>query len=484
MNNRYFFQFCVCLLSTGLLYPAYGSLRLEQGSYANQTHIDAALRRANLNFTYRGCDRVPDPSRVRLTPDPNCTSQSPQTTGTDNGRTGVASLEGIVTATYEDQTECAENEKVTRRLHTNHSLREIYNHFEQAGCRPTHIVIRDSDPEFLSSVRQSTQDPSLCRLPETRIRKPGFPTDQYDFFNLTANDQGFKIGGHTEYKYNHDTGSWCVRYIPNNTGGCRQPQDWPGPIPLLHCTDTSENSCSRGQGTYHVRGTISLQPDGRAQIRAMNRSFPNYNAVFEAQRNGELTNTDTSAGRIDFQTWRKSNGLVRTIVRSYDQDTPGANHQRAINFFPRNVFGIGVTSSWCPSEHCFADVTQERLRSSRCNQNPSVNLHNGGSGNLCHSCIGILPGHCAIERQEVDYLRSKLRQNSQFTILDTGEYRMGQNVETGLMANFNRIVSTPQNNRGCFEGYSPSFDNVFDPGEAQRNSSGEGRTIQNKTDSL
>lgn len=460
------------------------SLRLEEGSYANRTHIDSALRRANLNFTYRGCDRNPDPRRVQLTPDANCARSTPQDTGTSGSAHGRTSLEGRVTATYEDQRECEDSEQVTRRIHTNHSLRNIYEHFERLGCRPTHLVIQDSDPEFLSQVRQSTQDPTLCSIPETRISKPGFPTDEHSFFNLSANDEGFKIGGHTEYKYNHDTGSWCVRYIPNNTGGCEQPQDWPGPIPMLHCTDTFENSCSQGQGNYHVKGTVSLMPDGQAQIRAMNRTFSSYDAVFEAQKNGELTNTIASAGRIDFQTWRKPNGLVRTIVRSYDQDTPGANHQRAINFFARNVFGIGVTSSWCSDEHCFADVSQERLRPSRCEENPQVNLHNGGSGNLCHSCIGILPGHCAIERQEVDYLRSKLRQNSQFTILDTGEYKMGQNVETGLMANYNRIVTTPQNNRGCFEGHSPSFNHVFDPGEVERSGGTEGRTIQNKKESL
>ena len=458
-------------------------LRLEPGSHFNPSHIDTALGRANLNFIYEGCDRNPDPRRVTLTADPSCTDEVSFRMGSNGNREAINTQVGEITVSYQDQTTTCE-EKVTRRIHTNHNLRTEYAKFLEMGCTPDHLLIKDTSEE-VNQIRKSMREKSLCQIPETVIEKPGFPTE-IPHFKMKANDKGFMIGD-TKYSYNHDHNVWCAVYVPrpdpNNPTGCRHHQDWPDQIPLLEKDKNSDR--------HFVRGTVSLLPGGKAQIRSINKSYPNREAVTRAQMNGEWVDNDKDKGRIDFQTWRKSNGLVRSIVRSYETDSPNSRHQRAINFFARNVFGIGITNSWCDTDHCFANVTQERLERHECTAPASVNLHNGGNGNLCHSCIGITPGHCAIERTEVDFIRGKLQQNRQFRIMDTGEYSLaelptqGQPVnftralEAGLMTNYDRIVTNPKN-PGCHSGYAPSFDNLFeqsDDGDGVRSVSNEDKTL-------
>lgn len=434
--------------------PGHSILRLEVGSHFNPTHIDTALGRANLNFLYHGCDRNPNPNNLQFVPDSKCTKEVSYRMGSNGNRQAVTNMVGEITVSYKDATPSCEK-KVTRRFHANDKInfQNAYAQFLKMGCTPDHLLIKDTSAE-VNQVRKSIRERTLCKIPPTVIEKPGFPTE-IPHFKMTANDEGFQIGD-TRYSYNHDHNVWCAVYLPKpdpkNPSGCRFQQDFPDQIPLLEQDIHSDR--------HFVRGTVSLLPGGKAQIRSINKSYPNREAVTRAQMNGELLSTDKDKGRIDFQTWRKSNGLVRSIVRSFEKDAENARHQRSINFFGRNVFGIGITNSWCGTDHCFAHVTQERLERHQCRQPSSVNLHNGGNGNLCHSCIGITPGHCAIERTEVDFIRSKLVQNDRFKITDRGEYKMGQKVEQGIMTNYDRIVAHPKN-PGCHPGYAPSFDRLF-----------------------
>ncbi len=432
---------------------AFSSLTLEQGSYANRTHVDTVLRTANLNFTYNGCDPYPSPERVRLVIDGDCRSAAQSSIAQNLGQTPMEARVGEVIAQYDENanTNCAN--RITRRLHTNLSLIGIYEDFLKKGCFPSHLVIKDGTSPDNRRIWKAESNKSLCRLPETRITKSGFPTEDHNFFNLTANDNGFKVGDHTQYRFDHNAKQWCVKY-QENPEKCGQ---WPSPLPLAY-----EDS---GDKRIHLKATVSLSPDGTASLRAINKTYKTQAELFNDQKNGLLTQTDKAKGRIDYHTWRKPNGLIRAIARSYETDEPHANHQRSLNFFARNVFGVGVTNSWCSEEHCFLGVDDENLRPSLCGTSPKIEMSRGGNGNTCHSCVGITPGHCAIEEPEVAIVREKLLQDEQFTIQNTGEYKLGQDIERGLAKNYERVVTNPKN-PGCHQGYAPSFYDVFDTGRA------------------
>ncbi len=442
-------SFMVSLTSSLL----HASLTLEQGSYANRSHVDTVLRTANLNFVYNGCDPHPSPERVRLVVDGDCRSATQSSIAENLGQNPLEARVGEVIARYDEDATATCANRVTRRLHTNLSLLGIYEEFLKKGCFPTHLVVKDGTGRGQNRVFKAENNKSLCRLPETRITKSGFPTEDHSFFNMTANDNGFKIGDHSQFRFDHDAKQWCVKY-QDNAEKCGQ---WPSPLPLAY-TDS-------GDRKIHLKATVTLGMDGKASIRAINKTYNTQAELFNDQKNGALTQTDKSKGRIDYHTWRKPNGLIRAIARSYETDEPHANHQRSLNFFARNVFGVGVTNSWCPEEHCFLGVEDENLRPSRCGTNPRIEMTRGGNGNTCHSCVGITPGHCAIEEQEVAIVREKLLQDNQFTIQTTGEYKLGQDIERGLARNYERMVTNPRN-PGCHSGYAPSFYDVFDSGAA------------------
>ena len=468
MNLKHFLRFFLLIFS--LLFFSqhiFAELRLEIGSHYNRTHMDMAMGRANLNFIYRGCDRNPNPSDIKLNVDGNCKLARDHALGQSGGSTSRSGMVGDILATYTDKNPGCTT-KVTRRIHINKSLRDVYNQFQAKGCTPAFLVIKDGTGEGSKGFIKDMNNKGLCTLPDTRISKPGFPTENFPFFNLTATDKGFKIGDHTKYEYDHNNKVWCVQYR-NNPKKCGQ---WPSPLPMAYKDS--------GDSRFQVRGVVELGNDGKASIRAINKSYATQAELFEAQKRGEFENTDTSKGRIDYQTWRKPNGLVRAIARSYTVDSSNATHQRSVNFFARNMFGIGITNTWCPGEHCFADVTEASLQASKCSDKPIINMTNGGNGNVCQSCIGITPGQCAIEKPEVDFLRTQL--TSDFPLTPQGEYRFGQNINEPLMKNFNRIVANPKT-PGCQQGYAPAFDKLFDPGEALRET-GEGRSVQQKNESL
>jgi hypothetical protein len=443
-------------LSILLLSPtAHSSLELQEGSYANRTHIDPTLRRANLNFIYNGCDPNPDPSRIRINTDGNCNQARNYQLGRDQGNTSISGTVGELVASYDEPngTECAQ--RTTRRLHANISLQQAYEMFQRRQCFPTYILLRDSTRDDAGIIVTRRNESRICSIPDTRVTKAGFPTEDFAFFNMFANDSGFRIGEHTHYRFDHAQNHWCVKHRENDER-CGQ---WPSPLPMAY-QDAS--------GRIHVRGTVSLGANGQASIRGINKTYNSMQQMHTDQRNGGLTQTDTSLGRIDFRTWRReSSGVVRSVVRSFETDTPQGAHQRTMNFMARNVMGAGITHSWCPDEHCFAGVSGETLQASRCQLDPSVAIDRGGNGNTCHSCIGITPGLCAVERSDVDSVRTRLLQDNDFRMLDTGEYQFNQNIERGLERNFERIVSTPRN-PGCHAGYAPDFNQIFDPGAGTR----------------
>lgn len=447
-------------ISLFVFQSASANLVLDPGSYANRTQIDTYTQTANLNFVYYGCEENPDPGKVRLTAGKNCKAASEFFGGPTDPRKPLIGNVGEIVADYPESKQCST--KYTKRLHTNYSLAHLYNDFEKMGCNPSYLVIQDGTKNYKNWPIQEVQNKRICKLPDTVIHKKGFPTDiDSPKFTMKANDTGFKLGDTTEYWYDYDKREWCVQFTP-------KPKDkpcgaYPSPLPIAY-HDTADNK-------IHVIGTVSLSPNGEAKIRAIDKVFDNAQAMKDANKRGELTKTDISKGRIDFQTWRKPNGLARSIVRSYDNDGPRANHQRSINFFARNVFGTAVTHFWCKDEHCFTTAKADKIKDNKCKLNPEVEMTNGGSGNLCHSCVGILPGHCAIgqtaDNIEVKLVQSALLQDENFTIQDTGEYKLGQQVERGLVNNFSRMVENPKN-PGCHPGYFPPYEDVFDPGEAFR----------------
>lgn len=461
------------LMLIGFSSVAIANLTLEEGSYANRTHIDMLRRTANLNFTYTGCDPNPSPERVRLVVDGDCRTGQQSSIVKQLGQDQMTQNVGEVIARYDGDQNATCSTPTTRRLHTNLSLIGVYEDFQRRGCFPSHLVIKDGTATSNRRIFKNETNKTLCRIPETRVTKAGFPTEEHPFLHMKANDNGFKIGDHTAFRFDHDKKEWCVKFQAE-AEKCGQ---WPSPLPLAY-RDADDKK-------FHLKATVTLGADGKANIRAINKTYNNETEIFNDQKNGRLTDTDKSKGRIEYHTWRKPNGLQRAIVRSYETDEPDANHQRSLNFIARNVFGVGVTNSWCPSEHCFLGVSDERLTPSRCGTQPQIEMTSGGNGNTCHSCIGITPGHCAVENSEVAIVREKLVQDDNFTLLESGEYKLGQNVERGLALNYERVVTRPRN-PGCHQGYAPAFNEVFGQEEStQPPSSTDGRSTNSvRTESL
>lgn len=434
------------------------NLTLDNGSYHNRTVIDQWLRSAHLNFNYYGCDENANASKIKLTPTTTCKKASDFFPKVASQQPLEGNI-GEVVATYDGEPKNCPN-KFRKKLFTQVPLERLYEEFTNRHCLPTYLVIRDGTNNYNS---KHLLNKTLCRLPDTRIMKKGFPTDAYPFFNLKANDNGFKVGDNTQFRFDHTSNQWCVRFR-TNAEKCGQ---WPHPLPLAY-KDDADNK-------FHVKATISLSPNGQASVRAIDKVYATEQAMFQGQRNGDLLKTDTKKGRIDYSTWRKSNGLVRAVARSYETDGPRANHERSINFFARNVFGSSITNFWCATDNCFHGVTAEKLATNKCSATPSVEMTNGASGNVCHSCIGMLPGLCAIEKREIDIMKSYIQESPAFTITEQGEYKAGQDVERGLIDNFNRIVKNPTH-PGCHQGSYAEYPDVFDPGEAMHEGA-SGRSV-------
>ena len=390
------------------------SLRLEEGSYANPTLIDTLTARTNLNFTYHGCDPNPKPENIELITDGNCQLARNYDLGQNGDSKSFSGTIGEMLVRYKNDTENC-TKKYTKTLHTNLSLRDAYKKFESKKCFPTHLLIRDSATKNSRYVWRTRKQKGLCSLPETKISKQDFPTEDHDFFNLSANEDGFKIGDHTRYRYNHNAKQWCVSYR-KNPYKCGQ---FPSPLPMAY-----KNT---GTGTVHLKAVVALNPNGGASIYAIDKNYPNLRAMFQDQKNGNFTKVNRKKGRIDFRTWQKDNGIPRSIISSYEYDPENleGRHQRSLNFFPRNSFGVGITRSWCPEEHCFLGMNVNHLIESRCqdktgelleecksniketscDKNPKIELTHGGNGNSCHSCLGITPGVCAIDTPEINIIK-------------------------------------------------------------------------------
>ena len=466
---------CLILIIGLSLLPtkALSSLRLEEGSYANPTIIDTLRTRANLNFTYHGCDPNPKPENIRLSTDGDCKLARSYELGQDGEAKSLSGTIGEMLVSYKgDKKDCSQ--KYTRTLHTNLSLEDAYKKFESKGCYPTHLVIRDNETKNSGAVWRTRKQKGLCSLPDTKVSKKGFPTEDHDFFNLSANEDGFKVGDHTHYRYNHNSKEWCVRYR-ENPYKCGQ---FPSPLPMAY-----KNT---GTGNVYVKGVVALNPNGEASIYAIDKSYPNLRAMFQDQRDGNFKKVNRQKGRIDFRTWQKDNGVPRSIISSYEYDpeNPTGRHQRSLNFFPRNTFGVGITRSWCDEEHCFLgmkninDIIKSKCKGKtgesrrecefeigriRCNNDKKIELTQGGSGNSCHSCLGITPGVCAINTPEVDIVKKNLVETDELKIDSHGEYIMRPGVENGLAANYTRIAEKPKR-KGCFDGYARDSLDIFDSG--------------------
>ncbi len=465
---------CFCLIGFLLFsQKTWSSLRLEKGSYANPTLIDTLTASTNLNFTYHGCDPTPNPENIELVTDGDCRLVREYDLGQSDGLKSASGTIGEMIVRYKnDQTDCSR--KYTKTLHTRLSLKDAYEKFESKKCYPTHLLIRDSARRNSRYVFRTRKQKGLCTLPKINVSKEGFPTEDHDFFNLSANEDGFKIGDHTHYRYNHNSEQWCVSYR-KNPYKCGQ---FPSPLPMAY-----KNT---GTGRTYLKAVVSLSPDGGASIFAIDKNYPNVKAMFEDQKKGNFTKVDHTKGRIDFRTWQKDNGIPRSMISSYeyDPDNPNGRHQRSLNFFPRNSFGVGITRSWCPEEHCFLGMNADDIIASRCQgktgesleeckfnikktscgKDPKIELSRGGNGNSCHSCLGITPGVCAIETHEVNIIKNRLIETDTLRINDQGEYVMKQGVESGLAANYAHIAEKPKK-RGCFDGYARDSLDIFDSRE-------------------
>ena len=462
-----YFCFIGCLLFST---EALSSLRLEKGSYSNPTIIDNLTNKANLNFTYHGCDPNPKAENIELTTDGNCQLARNYNLGQDGEAISLSGKVGEMLVSYKgDQKNCPQ--KHTKTLHTNLSLEDAYKKFEDKGCYPTHLVIRDSETKNSRAVWRTRKQKGLCTLPETKVSKAGFPTEDFDFFNLSANEDGFKIGDHTHYRYNHNTRQWCVRYR-ENPYKCGH---WPSPLPMAY-----KNT---GTGNVYLKAVVALSPDGGASIYAIDKNYPNTRALFQDQKNGNFVNVNHTKGRVDFRTWQRDNGVPRSMISSYEYDSenPEGRHQRSLNFFPRNTFGVGVTRSWCHEEHCFLGKNINDIMVSKCQNRTGVSLRDchsdikkiqckndrridltrGGNGNSCHSCLGITPGVCATETPEVDIIKKNLIETDTLKINSRGEYVMRPGVESGLALNYTHIAENPKK-KGCFEGYARDSLDIFD----------------------
>lgn len=461
------------LLPLSLFIPltSVASITLEPGSYANRSNIDAHLHRANLNFTYRGCDKDPKPNKIKLKVGNSCRSAKSLNLQKIGDQTSLSGTVGEIVATYDDPSgPCPESRRVTKRLHTNRSLTDLYEDFQKQNCFPSHLLLRDGTPSQHRRIVKNLRERSLCNIPSTRIRKKNFPTEESPFFHLRANDKGFSIGNESHYRFDHDRNQWCVKYKTNNEK-CGQ---WPSPLPIAYQDE--------GDRLVHLKATVSLGPNGQASIRAIDKSFRSQAALFQAQKNGELLKTNINKGRIDFNTWRNNgNGLVRSIVRTYSTDGPNPIHERSINFFPRNVFGLASANSWCSQEHCFAQPPEStQLTALKCKGNltsagercysacakePNVEMSHGGNGNLCSSCIGITPGQCALKREDIAFIRSNFTENENFSIHSTtGEYKLVKNIDAGLSQVYSQLITKPKN-PGCYKGSSPAYNTIFSPVE-------------------
>ncbi|MCJ8275851.1 MAG: hypothetical protein MJK18_03345, partial [Bdellovibrionales bacterium] len=422
---------------------SFARITLTNGSYYNRTMIDTALRTANLNFTYEGCNPNPNPNQLRLTTDGQCRDARNYNLEREGGNTTVSGRVGEVLLEYvEVEREC-EN-PVSVQLSSNYSLQDIYQSFHDNDCQPTHIVIRDSTADNHNRIVKEQRVKELCRLKDTKINFPGFPTSAMNILNVSANIDGFNIGDASKYRYDPEQG-WCITYRSN------EPKcgEWASPVPIAY---------RDAQGQYQMKAIIGLGSDGTATIGAVNKSYPTYEAMFNDLRSGNVR-ADVSQGYLNYHTWTKSNGVRRAAMRAYDGDQ---RHLRTINFFGRNVFGRESTQHWCNGENCFIEAERPPLSQHRCSNEPEINMTNGGSGNLCYSCVGITPGMCAVRQQDRDQLRRNLPENDGFSLTRYGEYAVESSQSLGLQRTLSDIVNRPER-PGCHRGHAQEDLGTFIP---------------------
>ncbi|MEM7647280.1 MAG: hypothetical protein AAF203_10240, partial [Pseudomonadota bacterium] len=474
-------------------------ITLERGSlvnttpWVNRSHIDSFHGKVNLNFTYRGCDKNPSADKIKMKVNPDCLdAKEYQLKNPQDGTAVVGNVGEILTSYDEPQETCLESEKVTKRLHDYRSFLDLYNQLQAKGCTPSHIVLTNlSNDKTVQRMHKSLRDRTLCSLPRTRIRKNNFPLDQDPRFHLKANDKGFTIGNHSRYWFDHDSKEWCVKYKEKE----KKCGVWGSPIPLAYQDD--------GDKQFHLKATVSLSPGGQAVFRAINKTFRSQAALFAAQKAGELVNTDTSKGRIEFRTFRNDRtGLIRTKIESFRTDGPNATPERSMNLMARNIFGDAATYSWCSKEHCFyrppthaafnklSCQTEENKTSqtkacyNSCDTENGINMSHGANLGACYSCVGITPGDCAtaaetvgkdpkdkqnISNKSVAILRSNFTENENFAIDPlTGEYRLKNNVTAGLSNMFSQMILKPAN-PGCHEGISSSSEEFLPSRSVQSN---------------
>jgi hypothetical protein len=449
---------------------SFAEISLEAGSYVNRSQIDSLRGKVNLNFTYRGCDPNPSSDKIKLSISNECRDVESYKLKSNGSQTAVSGKVGEIIASYDEPLKtCSENKKTTRRLYTNQSFVKLYEEFQKRNCFPSHIVLRDGTAAFHRRIAKNLRDRTLCNIPLTRIIKKNFPTEDHDFFKMKANDNGFKIGEDSNYRFDHDQKLWCVKY-KENPEKCGH---WPSPLPIAYKDDT-------GDKKYHLKGTVSLSPTGEASVRAIDKEYSSEAALFNAQKNNEFLQTDKSKGRIDFNTWRNDqNGLIRTVVKTFSKDDQ-TSHERTLNFFARNVLGFAAGKSWCSLEHCFIEPPDNALLKQKrcvngaeskpnsacfnnCAEEPQMDMNNGGNGNACFSCVGITPGQCALKKDDIAALKSNLTENENFSINSTsGEYNLTENVESGIASIYTQLLSRPRN-PGCYKGESPDYHEIFEP---------------------
>ena len=456
------------LLSLTILFSffhvqALAKITLQNGSYSNRTHIDMALGTANLNFVYEGCDQTPDPSKIKLSTDGSCKDAKSYFLENSSGKKTISGTVGEITAKYNDNSTetCANQVKVN--ISSNYTLDKIYKDFKKKGCKPTHMVIRDSDQKSHNRTPpKSTGNKNLCTLQNTKVKKPGFVTDSMDILNFTAKGSmdGFKIGHETDYTYTPEKG-WCIDHVSRPKDKEMPCGDWATPVPLAHY-DTATKK-------FQVKGIISLRSDGSAVIGTVNKSYDSYNAIFADIKTGNVK-ADKSKGALTYHTWKKRNGVKRALVSSYDGK---GKHQRSINFMARNIFGKESSQKWCAGENCFVDVEKPPLSQHKCKKELSLDMDKGGSGNVCYSCVGMLPGACATKPADVAKLKETIGENDSFNITKYGEYELESNATIGVRKKFAEMLSKPSNH-SCVVGNAPDIRASFAP---EQDESGEDRPL-------
>ncbi|MEM7645848.1 MAG: hypothetical protein AAF203_02960 [Pseudomonadota bacterium] len=482
---------------------ANASVKLTSGTFPFATDIDAIKGEAYLSLEYEGCEE-PKPESVTLTPDLSSCNSIETELAQEEGKVLRSGKIGMIKLGYNNsKPRCSKGNQGYRKktFFVKRNVISLYDQFRKAKCYPDHLAIYDSEGQ---AITRDLRDKTLCEIPKTKVTKEGFPTEDYSFFSVRANDKGFQVGDHTFYRYDHNSGAWEVSFKAKNQTRCGAtkaealPQltkhqklegdpthrydegkkQWcatynltttvlgkfPQPLPI--------RTTDRTTGETRVHAVVNLTTDSRgrgvASIKAMpaDAVYANTKELWAAQKRGDFrTKVDKSKGYLDFVSMRDDgrdgkpgSGMTRTIARSYLQEDGVLKHQKAVHFVPREVFGTRVTQGWCDKEHCFSQIQSSKIPLCE-----SFAVNTKYKGNLCHSCLGMMPGHCATNRDQANFVRENLIQNENFEL----DNRLGEPVKkksllAGLLLNYDRIIKSPAN-PGCYEGTTPEFAEEFDP---------------------